>query len=82
SENSFLLWADGICISQDNNEEKGLQVKLMGKIYDSAMNTIIYLGPTYDEINECQCLRLARQEQTPSKAQLCLILNKEWFTRV
>jgi hypothetical protein len=54
----------------------------MGEFYDSAMNIIVYHGPTYDEGNECQFLRLVRKEQTPSEAQLCSILKKEWFTRV
>ncbi|KAH8760099.1 hypothetical protein F5882DRAFT_306298, partial [Hyaloscypha sp. PMI_1271] len=52
-----------ICISQDNDEKKGLQVQSMGKIYDSAMNTIVYHGPTYDESNECQCLRIEISEK-------------------
>lgn len=84
-KNSFLLWADGICINQDNAEEKGFQVQLMGRIYQGAKNTIVYLGPTYDESNESQFLRLAREgeyRKKPSEAQQLSILNKEWFTRV
>ncbi|KAK8070600.1 ATPase family AAA domain-containing protein 1, partial [Apiospora hydei] len=32
----FLLWADAICINQEDNEEKSFQVPLMGKIYSAA----------------------------------------------
>ncbi|KAE9372574.1 hypothetical protein N431DRAFT_340076, partial [Stipitochalara longipes BDJ] len=81
-KNSFLLWADGICINQVDNEGKGAQVRLMGRIYGEATNTIIYLGPAGAESHECQCLRNVRQGHPPSDVQLLSILGKEWFTRV
>ncbi|KUI70563.1 Heterokaryon incompatibility protein 6, OR allele [Cytospora mali] len=39
-----VLWADSICINQDNNEEKGHQVRLMGRIYSQAKRVLITLG--------------------------------------
>jgi hypothetical protein len=39
------LWADGICINQDDLEEKGHQVAIMGDIYRSAKRVLIYMGP-------------------------------------
>lgn len=39
------LWADGICINQDNLQEKGHQVGLMAKIYRAAQRVLIYIGP-------------------------------------
>ncbi|KAH7132706.1 heterokaryon incompatibility protein-domain-containing protein [Dactylonectria macrodidyma] len=39
-----LLWIDQLCIDQENIEERGSQVQLMGSIYKSATRTIIYLG--------------------------------------
>jgi RNAse (barnase) inhibitor barstar len=39
------LWADSICIDQENRKEQGNQVALMGDIYRAATKTIIYLGP-------------------------------------
>ncbi|KAH7150532.1 heterokaryon incompatibility protein-domain-containing protein [Dactylonectria estremocensis] len=39
-----LLWIDQLCIDQENMEERGSQVQLMGSIYKSASRTIIYLG--------------------------------------
>ncbi|KAI8626762.1 heterokaryon incompatibility protein-domain-containing protein [Xylariaceae sp. FL1651] len=39
-----FLWADSICINQENNTEKGHQVGLMAKIYQQAKRTLIYLG--------------------------------------
>ncbi|KAH6866447.1 heterokaryon incompatibility protein-domain-containing protein [Alternaria rosae] len=38
------LWADGICINQDDLEEKGHQVAIMGDIYRSAKCVLIYIG--------------------------------------
>jgi hypothetical protein len=38
------LWIDSICIDQDNNDEKGLQVMLMQKIYLQAQQVVISLG--------------------------------------
>jgi hypothetical protein len=80
---SFLLWADGICINQGDNEEKAVQVQLMGRIFEGATNTIVYLGPASAKSNECECLRLVREGYYPSDTTfLFSIFGKEWFTRV
>jgi hypothetical protein len=41
----FTLWADAICIDQGNNDEKSEQVQLMAKIYKTASQVIVWLGP-------------------------------------
>ena len=38
------LWADAICIRQDDPEEKGRQVSLMGRIFKTSKCTLICLG--------------------------------------
>lgn len=38
------LWADSICINQEDNNEKGQQVALMADIYKSSRCTLICLG--------------------------------------
>jgi hypothetical protein len=38
------LWADGICINQDDVKEKGHQVGFMGKIYQAAQRVLLYAG--------------------------------------
>ena len=43
-ERPDLLWADGICINQKNNEEKTEQVRMMRDIYSRAEHVIIWLG--------------------------------------
>ncbi|EAT87824.1 hypothetical protein HBI56_118160 [Parastagonospora nodorum] len=42
------LWADSICINQDNPQDKGHQVGLMGKIYRFAKSVLIYIGSDDD----------------------------------
>jgi hypothetical protein len=38
------LWVDQICINQNDEVEKEGQVKLMGEIYESAHDVLVYLG--------------------------------------
>lgn len=38
------LWVDSICINQKNHGERAAQVKLMGKIYTQASQTVVWLG--------------------------------------
>ncbi|KAH7138761.1 heterokaryon incompatibility protein-domain-containing protein [Dendryphion nanum] len=45
-----VLWADCICINQNDLEEKSAQVKMMGQIYASARRTVIWLGEASDDI--------------------------------
>ena len=39
-----VLWVDAVCIDQENPEEKGSQISLMGRIYQTAMRVLIWLG--------------------------------------
>jgi len=39
-----LLWADALCINQNDNEEKTRQVRMMRDIYSKAQRVIIWLG--------------------------------------
>lgn len=43
-KDSRVIWADGICINQNNTEEKTQQVSLMRDIYRSAQRTLVWLG--------------------------------------
>lgn len=39
-----IIWADALCIIQDDNEEKSHQVPLMGSIYSLASRVVVWLG--------------------------------------
>ena len=41
---SEYVWADGICINQDDLDERASQVAQMGSIYAEAANVLIWLG--------------------------------------
>ena len=43
-DHPILLWADALCINQDNTSERTQQVSLMGEIYRNSKETIIWLG--------------------------------------
>ncbi|KAI3322975.1 hypothetical protein HD806DRAFT_94651 [Xylariaceae sp. AK1471] len=47
-----LLWADAISINQDNLREKALQIRLMGKIFESAERVVAWLGEEYEGSHE------------------------------
>ncbi|KAH6875026.1 heterokaryon incompatibility protein-domain-containing protein, partial [Alternaria rosae] len=42
------LWIDAICINQADNQEKSQQVRIMDRIYASAQEVRIWLGPATD----------------------------------
>lgn len=44
-----ILWADAICIDQDNATEKGSQVEMMFKIFAMADRVLVWLGPSEDQ---------------------------------
>lgn len=39
-----LLWADAICINQADDNEKSVQVAIMGEIYRAGKQTVVWLG--------------------------------------
>jgi len=59
------LWADGVCINQEDMSEREQQVALMGAIYRSATRVITYVGPKRD--NSSAAVALAQQVWLSSK---------------
>ncbi|KAK6951771.1 hypothetical protein Daesc_006294 [Daldinia eschscholtzii] len=47
--NIRILWADALCINQEDIQERNAQVRLMGEIYGKAEKTLIWLGEDPDE---------------------------------
>ncbi|KAL8870671.1 MAG: hypothetical protein Q9174_003335 [Haloplaca sp. 1 TL-2023] len=48
-ENSRDIWIDAICIDQQNTEERGQQVGMMGAIYQKASGVVIWLGESSND---------------------------------
>lgn len=46
---SQLLWADAVCINQDDEIEKGWQVSKMNRIFEDAVYALVWLGPSFDD---------------------------------
>lgn len=44
SDRNRVLWIDAICINQNDDNEKGQQVAMMGQIYQQAENVLCWLG--------------------------------------
>jgi hypothetical protein len=44
-EQSILVWADAICINQNNIAERNQQIVVMDMIYRNAVQVVIWLGP-------------------------------------
>lgn len=44
-----IIWADALCINQEDDEEKSVQVAMMGKIYSMASRVLIWIGEDPDE---------------------------------
>ncbi|KAF1836701.1 HET-domain-containing protein [Decorospora gaudefroyi] len=43
-ETARIVWADAICINQEDEAEKSHQVPMMGRIYSSARRVVVWLG--------------------------------------
>ncbi|KAF5873533.1 putative heterokaryon incompatibility protein [Botrytis fragariae] len=43
-DHPIVMWIDQICINQEDNREKEMQIPLMARIYKHAFNTVIWLG--------------------------------------
>lgn len=43
------IWIDAICINQQDDEEKAVQVSRMGEIYRRALQVVVWLGPSGED---------------------------------
>ncbi|EXJ66909.1 uncharacterized protein A1O5_10104 [Cladophialophora psammophila CBS 110553] len=95
---SVLLWADAICIDQENDVEKGHQVRLMSNIYKSALRVCAWLGNEADQSNAAiDCLCAIKKSTEPSNQAATVwfpstespvweaitkFFGRDWFRRV
>ncbi|KAK0618919.1 heterokaryon incompatibility protein-domain-containing protein [Immersiella caudata] len=86
------LWIDAICINQDDYDEKGKQVALMGEIYTRARSVLSWVGPEQDGSDTAmelmadgeRFLSLARNRQlsSPDISAVLALLYRAYWTRV
>ncbi|KAE9375132.1 HET-domain-containing protein [Stipitochalara longipes BDJ] len=83
------VWADGVCINQQDNGEKGKQVQQMGQLYEIAHHTVIFLGEC-DAATEAVLIKMLDCYKNgvmyPSSDEgikaLKQILARPWFYRI
>lgn len=49
TDQEIVLWADGICINQEDNNEKKRQVRLMRAIFKNAVRVLAHLGEAAED---------------------------------
>lgn len=48
-KSTWIAWADGICINQEDDHEKSYQVRNMDRVYEGAERTTLWLGASADD---------------------------------
>jgi hypothetical protein len=83
------VWADGVCINQQDDDEKSQQVQQMGRVYEVAHHTVIFLGecdPAEEAvlINILSCYRkgILYPEGIEGIRVLKRVLARPWFYRI
>ncbi|KAH8780807.1 heterokaryon incompatibility protein-domain-containing protein [Hyaloscypha finlandica] len=85
------VWADGVCINQKDDAEKSKQVQQMGKVYETATHTIIFLGEGDPSVEMMLSGVLSQRDEAPSSSlnihdeliqALNYLLRSPWFYRV
>ncbi|KAK1523913.1 HET domain-containing protein [Colletotrichum costaricense] len=88
------VWADALCIDQDNVDERNAQVRLMGQIYSTAHSTVIHLGHLTPDVTEVFSVPrdFAPEPGTDNGESTAVaaigeggpwsLLSKTWFERV
>ncbi|KAH7371032.1 heterokaryon incompatibility protein-domain-containing protein [Pyrenochaeta sp. MPI-SDFR-AT-0127] len=82
------VWVDAICINQQDQQERGHQVRSMAKIYGIAYRVVVWLGQTehdsdraFEEIRARKKWSDASDDPTIKHAVLAL-LERPWFRRI
>ncbi|KAF5649817.1 Het6 heterokaryon incompatibility protein [Fusarium tjaetaba] len=81
SNASRVLWADAICINQEDVKERGQQVAMMGQIFSGAWQVVIWLG---EEEDRCMCGNTVLETSLSSASKgfsgLCSLVN-DWLAQ-
>ncbi|OCK73148.1 HET-domain-containing protein [Lepidopterella palustris CBS 459.81] len=88
-----ILWVDAICINQEKNEEKQVQIPLMAEIYAKALRVVVWLGNADNCSDQAlEVIRLAGErsaglsiaEAAPKSTpeSVLQLLKRPWFRRI
>ncbi|KAI1462029.1 heterokaryon incompatibility protein-domain-containing protein [Annulohypoxylon moriforme] len=53
------IWVDAVCINQDDDEEKSVQIPFMSSIYHDASYVMVWLGDKSEDVESLKVLRTA-----------------------
>lgn len=97
-EEHKAIWVDAICINQASASERASQVMLMGRVYSSAVSTLIWLGEQSARsrvalelcrrfANEMSGSLLPDEDRIPGLDEedyqnICDLLDRPWWSRV
>ncbi|KAK9414347.1 putative Heterokaryon incompatibility domain-containing protein [Seiridium unicorne] len=73
--NDVLVWADALCIDQENPVEKSDQIKLMTSIYAKAVSVAIWLGPEADSSESAMEFLKDLQVRSMSEQQIRSLIS-------
>lgn len=83
-----VVWADAICINQQDTQERNNQVQLMAKIYAMASRVIVWLGEAEDKSDKAleEIHKSANGQRTTANAAVrnavLKLLLRPWFKRI
>lgn len=85
-----IIWVDGICINQTDDQEKAEQVGRMYEVYACASSVIVWLGEQADNSDQAlEAIRRAASEKAIDLADnqsinrdIIRLLQRRWFRRI
>jgi hypothetical protein len=82
------IWVDAICINQQDNEEKGIQIQAMASVYTMASKVVVWLGKAESESDlALEALQGAANSTDVLKSlavhmAVMELLDRKWFRRI
>jgi hypothetical protein len=82
------IWIDAICINQQDQQERGHQVRSMAKIYGRAHRVVVWLGEAADGSDRAFEEIRARKKWSNSSGNemiqqaVLALLQRPWFRRI
>ena len=84
TENPRTLWVDALCINQHNMAERNVQVLLMGKIYSTVRQVIIWLGTDVEDVDaglRVLAERAPKLSTEEIRANIGTLFERQWWYR-
>lgn len=70
------IWFDTACINQEDLDEKGLQVRHMGKVYEKAGRVFVWLGPATETSNRAM-KHIRRRAAAMERLPMSLLASRD-----